>query len=1064
MRKVKLLFTVVTALLCPMLVFAQSTVSGKVTSSEDGQPVIGATVYVEGTTTGAVTDVAGTFVLKGIPASAQGKFIVVSCIGYVQKLVPFAEKISVVLDPDKLLLDEVVVTALGITKSQKSLGYSATTVKGDDIVASRSDNAVASMAGKVAGVQISNSATTAGGAQSVIIRGFSSIAGSNQPLYVVDGMPIQSGSLANTASGYGNLGMGINSMNPDDIESVTILKGAAATALYGSRASSGVVLVTTKSGMRGRTDITVNAGVQLESVSFLPKFQNKFGTGWDGNLTLDENGSWGPIFNDQFRVYGPVVDNSQLAKNYSAVPNNVRNFYETGVQYNTSVSVSGGADKTTYYLSYSNLKDDGILPRDKDTYDKNTIAFRGSHKMNKWMKLSSALNYTDQVTNQISQDQGQQSLLEGLYQAGRDISFVDAQDLTSIFNRPEGWYTPYGITNPYWIIENSYNRSHIQKVFGKIQFDVQPIRQLTLTYRYGFDRTNYDSKLTMYQIAMDESYPNAGSTNQEGSIGVSYGLIYETNHDFLANFKDNYLGGKLDVNATLGMNTNERGSSSAGASVSGLTFDTGFWDLSNTPNLPSASESQLLRRSVSVFGDITVGWDDQVYVNATARRDWSSTLPKGNNSFFYPGITASWIATNSFDLSDTPISYAKLRAAYGMTGKDPSAYLTEAVFAQASAKSYIADKDLSFPFNGYNGYFSSATLASATLRPEMTTEFELGADLRLFDGRIGLDAAYYDRVSKDQIFTLPVDPATGYNSMVVNFGEVSNKGFELLLTTTPVKTRDFEWNLDFNFAKNYNKVLSLPEGLGDTKTQLVKMDDVITYAEIGKPLGVIYTNLPEYTEDGKIICDERGLPLQSSEYKDTGLSVQNDWTGGISTSVRYKNFSASATLDIRWGGKMYSRTRTLLQFTGNSLETTYNDRKPFIVPNSVIATKDPSGQTVYVENTVPITLFDSTYQYYMNGNESFPIDGGLCKLVDRTYAKLRNLSISYDLPKKWLQNLKINEVKLSAVGNNLFVWTPASNAFIDPDQAFETDLVGTFGEIMCTVPTRYFGFNVQVKF
>ena len=1057
----KRIFMIALAMLCAVsTVWAQTSIRGVVTSSEDGQPVPGASVFIQGTTTGTVTDVNGTYVIPSVPAGA--KYVVFSCIGYTSKVLPVSGVVDAILDVDNEFLDEVVVTARGITKSEKALGYSATTVKSDEITASRGNNAMSSLAGKVAGMQVSGSATTAGGAQSVIIRGFSSIGNSNQPLYIVDGMPIQSLTLYNTKEGYGNLQAGIGSISNDDIESITVLKGAAATALYGSRASGGVIMVTTKSGKgKTRTDVTVNAGVQFESVSTLPVFQNKFGTGWDGGLTLDENGSWGPVFNDQLRVYGPVVDHKQMAKNYTAIPNNVRNFYETGVQYNTSVSLTGGNEKTSYYLSYSNLKDDGILPRDKDTYKRNTINFHGSHKAYDWLTLESSFNLSNQVTNQVSQGAGQQSILEGLYQAGRDISFIDAQDLTSIFNRPEGWYTPYGITNPYWIIDNSYNKSSMQKIFGKIQADIQPIEQLTFTYRYGFDYTNYDNKLSMYQIAMDSSYKNSGSTNQEGSVSSAFGRFHEFNHDFLANWKDRYVDDRLDVNATVGLNFNERGSTSMNASVTGLTFDTGFWDLSNTANKPDASEAQSLRRSISAFADVTIGWNDWVYLDLTARNDWSSTLPVGSRSYFYPGATLSWVVSNMVDLSKTPISYAKLRAAYGQTGNDPSAYLTEAVYAQGFATSYIADKDLSFPLAGYNGYMATATLSSSSLQPEMTTEFEVGADIRFFNNRIGLDVAYYDRTSDMQIFSLPSDPATGYSTMVVNFGKVNNKGVELLLSTTPVRTANFQWDLDFNWAKNYNKVVSLPEGLEDSKSSLVGYDGVYTYAVVGRPIGVIYTTMPLYTADGKIIVRaEDGCPDISTEYTDTGFTTQNDWIGGVSTSLRYKNFSISANLDVRWGGKMYSRTKTLLWFTGNSLENSYNDRRAFVVPNSVIS----DGNGGYVENNIPITLYSSTFQYYMNGNKSYPLEGGLCKLVDRTYAKLRNLAVSYDLPQKWVEAMHLKGVRLSAVGNNLFLWTPVSNIYIDPDQGFQTDIQGTFGEIDCTVPTRYYGFNVQVKF
>ncbi|MBQ0043975.1 MAG: SusC/RagA family TonB-linked outer membrane protein [Bacteroidales bacterium] len=1040
-----------------VMVSAQNKqISGKVTDA-NGDPVPGASVMLRGTTTGTVTGVDGTYVLS----AAASDVLEFTFFGMKSQSVVVGDHavINVTMQDDAMALDEVVVTALGITKSEKSLGYSATTVKSDDLTATRGSNAVASVAGKVAGVQISSSATTAGAQASVVIRGFSSIGNSNQPLYVIDGVPMQSLTIYNTAAGYGNLGAGVGSINNDDIESMTILKGAAATALYGSRAAGGVILINTKSGKnKVRTEIEVNAGMQFSSVSTLPEFQNKFGTGWDGNLTLDENGSWGPAFNDQFRVYGPVVDNSQMAKNYAAVPNNIRNFYDTGVQYNTSVSVSGGSDRTTYFTSFSKIHDDGILPRNKDTYDKNTFSFRGSHQAKEWLKFDASLNFTTQRTDQVSQGSGQQSILEGLYQAGRDISFIDAQDLSSVFNRPEGWFTPYGITNPYWIIDNSYNRTDLKKIFGKVQVEVKPIKQLTFTYRYGLDYTDYDGKNTMYQIAMDPSYTNSSSTNQEGSVSATYGRYHETNHDFLANFNDRYFDNRFEVNATIGANINERGSTSLRAGVTGLTFDTGFWDLSNTSSLPTASESQSLRRSIGLFGDLQLGWDDQVYLNVTARNDWSSTLPKANNHYFYPGATLSWIFTNTFNINKV-LSFGKLRLAYGKTGNDPNAYLTNAVFVQGYAAGYLGS-DLGFPFNGYNAYMAQSSLASGNLSPEMTSEFEVGANLQFFNGRIGIDAAYYDRTSDMQIFKLPSDPATGYSTMVINFGKVRNNGVELLLTTVPVKTRDFEWDLDINWAKNYNKVVSLPEGLDGGKSQLVSYDDVAIFAEQGKPLGTIYTTLPIKTDDGKIVVGEDGLPLQSTDKLETGLNIQNKWTGGINTSISYKGFTVSAAFDVRYGGYMYSRTKTLLWFTGNSIENTYNDRRAFVVPNSVVQLADGS----YAENNTPITLYESTYQYYMNGNNSYPIDGGLCKLVERTYAKLRELSISYNLPEKWVSAMKLQGVRLSAVGNNLFTWTPKSNCYIDPDQGYTTDLNGSYGEINCTVPCRYMGFNIQVKF
>lgn len=1063
MKKAKLFISILFVLLGVTLSAQNVTVRGTVVDASNGETLPAASVVLKGTTQGVVSDVQGRFSFT-VP---ENGVLLVSMIGYQTAEVPVGGRstINVALEPDAEFLDEVVVTALGITKSQKAIGYAASTVRSDELTSSRITDAAAAIAGKVAGVQVSNSSTTAGGAQSVIIRGVSSIGRSNQPLYVVDGVPLQDVTVYNTQAGYGNLGGGIGTLNNDDIESMTILKGAAATALYGSRASGGVIVINTKSGRnKVNTTVTVNSGVQFSTVSTLPEFQNEFGTGWNGALTLDENGSWGPLLNGQIRKYGPVVNNAQMIKAYAAVPNNIRNFYETGVQYNNSVAIQGGTQTTGFYASYANVKDDGILPGKKDTYDKNTLSFRGNYQAYDWLSLEASVNISNQHTSQVGEGSQNTSMIEGLYQSGRDISFIDSSDLSNVFYTPAGWFTPYGITSPYWLIENAYNVVDMQKVFGKAQININPIKPLTITYRYGFDYTDYDRKMTEAQIHLPDDNPNAGSTNMDGTISASYGRYHEINHDFLVNWTDVYFDDRLELNATVGANINERGSTTAGAAVQGLTFDTGFWDLSNSSNNPTASESQALRRGVALFADVQLGWDDMLFLDVTARNDWTSTLPINNNSYFYPGATLSWLFTNTFNLSNSPISFGKLRLAFGKTGNDPAAYQTVATYAQATAGGYFgAGTALNFPFGGYNAYMKSASLASANLQPEMTTEFEVGADIRFFNDRVGIDAAYYNRVSDMQIFSLPVDPATGYTSMVMNFGKVSNKGVELLLTTTPIKTRNFQWDLDFNWSKNNNLVVSLPEGLEGGKASITRdgWGDVYMYAEVGKPIGQIYATLPEMTNDGKYIVDSKtGLPLQKTEYEDTGYNVQNDWTGGISTTLRYKNVSLSATVDVRYGGMIYSRTKSLLWFTGNSIETTYNQRRNFIVPNSVVS----DGEGGYVENTIPIDLYSGNFQYYFDGNTSNPILGSACVLIDRTYAKLRNLSLSWTLPQKWTDPLHLKGVTLSAVGNNLFLWTPASNCYIDPDQGFTTDLTGMLGEYFCTVPCRYMGFNVKVTF
>ncbi len=476
MKKIVLSFFSI-LMCCVMAVAQNQRVTGTVVDS-DGNALVGATAVVRGTNTATVTDLNGKYEIN----AAADAVLVFSYVGMMPQEVPVGGKsvVNVTMSSDATEIDNIVVTALGITKSEKSLGYSATTIDSEELTASRSNNAIMGVAGKVAGVSVSSGGSQAGASQSVIIRGVSSIGNSNQPLYVVDGVPLQSTNFY-VSNGYGTSGSGINSINPDDIESMTVLKGAAATALYGSRASSGVILINTKSGSKNsKTEVTVNFGVQFSALAALPEMQNKFGMGWDGGFTHNENGSWGPIMDGKLRAYGPVVNNSQMIKKYQAVKNNIRDFFETGAQYNTSVAVQGGDANTGYYLSYSNTSDDGMLPYNKDTYDKNTLSFRGNHKANKWLSLDSSVNLTTMETNAISMDinGGAGSMLEGLYQSARDVSFVDMKDLSNIFNTPAGYFTPYGITNPYWLIENSYNRTNVSliyKVWCIVQFYLRQI-------------------------------------------------------------------------------------------------------------------------------------------------------------------------------------------------------------------------------------------------------------------------------------------------------------------------------------------------------------------------------------------------------------------------------------------------------------------------------------------------------------------------------------------------------------------------------------------------------------
>ena len=998
----------------------------------------------------------------------------ISFIGMHTQEVKIQPTLTIVLKADMEVLDEVVVTAMGISRSEKTLGYSATTVKNDEIVIARTTNVANALSGKVAGVQVSSTSSDPGAVSNIVIRGFSSINGDNQPLYVVDGVPLQnsmvSGSGKNVATG------GIANVASEDIESMTILKGAAATALYGSRAANGVILITTKVGKKGdgrNYSINYSGSLQARQVSVLPEMQNEFGQGWNGLQTYIENGSWGPALDGSMQVYGPIWNNQQLIHPYTAKKNNVKEFFDVGWSQNHNIALSGMSsdNKMSYYLSYSYTSDDGIMPKDYDVYERNTIAFRSSYEASKWLKVSSSINFARSNTDAVGTYQGT-SVIDGLYEMPRDISILDMKDTSSPFNTPEAYYTPYGITNPYWALENNYNHTDSKQVYGKLQVDIKPIKDLTLTYRMGFDYTDYDRKIGFPQIALDDALINEdygyapSNMNQSGYVYSNYSRRYELNHDFLANYARKFLNDKLDVNVNAGVNINERSSTAIAGEADDLTFHTGFWDLSNGATWTTLSEGQSKRRLVGLFGDLTLGWDDMIYLNATARNDWSSTLPVGNNSYFYPGATLSWIFTRLIPENDI-LTFGKLRMAYGKTGNDASPYLTAASYTQGFANGYYAGSIAQFPMNAVNAFQASSTMGSSTLKPEMTSEFEAGLNLQFFNGRLGIDAAYYNRTTKDQIFTLPVDPSTGYSYMVTNFGEVRNTGVELVLNTVPIQTKNFRWTLDFNFSKNKNKVISLPESLEGGKVAIYSFsagnDAIYMYAEEGKPMGQFYTYLPQRTEEGNLIVDATGMPILSTEVKDTGKNMNNDWTGGVATSFTYKDFTLSATLDVRKGGYMFSRTKNLMQFTGNGVATTYNKRRPFIIPNSVVANEDGT----YSENTTPINQLDGTYQTYFNDYGYGA--GGEAYLIDRSFVKLRNISLTWNVPQKWVRAMSLSGLSVTAFCNNVFTWTASDNNFIDPEsttvsQSSYGDLATQFGELYANPSCRIFGCNLSVKF
>ena len=1038
---------------------AQTKVTGVVVSQEDNEPVVGVSVLVVGTNVGTVTGADGRFSLTVPEGKSQLRF---TYVGMETLEVSARPQMRIVLRSGDTNLDEIVVTAMGIKRSAKALGYSATAVNGDEIAAARTADIMSSLQGKVAGVQISSAAGDPGSSNSVIIRGISSLGGTNQPLYVIDGVPMNNSAVYSTDglnSGY-DFGNGANAVNPDDVENMTILKGAAATALYGSRAANGVILITTKSGKQQEKGLGIeyNGGLQWESVMRLPQMQNDFGMGWNGDKTDDENGSWGPKFDGSTLKYGTVYNNSQQIKSYRAIEDNMKDFFDTGFRYSNSLSFNGATEKSDYFVSFSQISDDGIIPTNADSYKKYTFSARGSHKVNN-LTFSSSMNYAYQKNNFVQTGQGFENMYNSIMQTPRDIAIIELEDLDNPFNTPGYYYTPYSVMNPYYILKNHLNENESERFYGKFQLDYDFLKWFKFTYRIGLDTStaHHHQGVPNYAALLPDT-PNYESElkSQTGSTERRTTRRREIDQDIMLTF--NMPVNDFNINAVGGFNGNERRLSYMDTKNTNLTIPT-YFNITNSAEIPTVREYQWKRRYYGVYGQAEVAWRNMVYLTLTARNDWSSTLPKDNRSFFYPGVTASWIFSELLKEKAPWLSFGKLRVAWGKTGNDADVYMTDPYYTQGSFNSSgWADSKFPFSKTGTNAYTVGNVLGSSTLSPEMTTETEFGVQLAFLDNRISLDATYYNRNSDKQITQLSVDPASGYTAQNVNLGKIRNRGVELLATVVPVRTKDFEWSLTWNYTKNNNKVIKLPEEMNGRASIYGFSGGTGLFAIEGEEMGVFEAYVAKTDDKGRIIVDKNGLPQNTDEMVKIG-TINYDYMMGIGSSLRYKDFTLSFDFDIRQGGLMFSRTHDITYFTGNAMQTAYNDRNPFVVPNSVknVGTAD---EPKYVEND--IALYGTTlYNYWDNGATAM----GSGSLVSKSYVKLRQVVFGWDVPKNWLAKTFLTGVHLSVFGNNLLMWTPSSNTFIDPEaSSFGNDLEGSFGEYSSNPSSRKYGFNVKVKF
>jgi TonB-linked SusC/RagA family outer membrane protein len=1038
--------------------FAQTNISGVVTD-QAGLPIPGVNVLVKGTQNGVQTDFDGKFTISAEP----GQTLVFSFVGMKDKEVAASANMKVAMADDAVELEGVVVTALGIKREKKALGYSATTVKNDQLTQVVNSNVFESLSGKVAGVDIT-APQQAGASSKIIVRGISTISGSNAPLYVVDGTPINNSFNGDaTINRSYDAGTGINDLDPNSIESITFLKGAAATALYGSRAGNGAFIITTKKGKnQQKLNVDFASSVETNEVARVAHMQNQFGQGWNGQGystpggvlgASNENGSWGPAFNGETRLWGAVYNNSQQIKPYVGLENNLKDFYDRGLMTTSTVTISGGNDLSDFSLSFTNLDSDGIIPTTADQYLKRTFSINGGIKGKK-LALRASLNYTNKDQNAVNTGQGDDAgegstLQQDLMQIPRDISIVDLMDYTNNpFNAPSNYFTPYA-SNPYWAINENATKITGNNVFGNMNLAYMITPDITATWQVG---GNYRNEVIKTHGAIVDYEPGSaqdisGTIPVEG--GVTEGRLERGTFDTFFNLAwDKKLTDDFRLNLLGGVNFTQNQSNILFNRITILDIPN-YYELSNTATRPVVAQNDVLYRNLGIYAQAEISFKERLFLTLSGRQDKTSTLPVGNNTYFYPSASIAGI------ILDNGKHFLKARFGFAGVANDTDPYLTTSSLVQSVAAANFGQ--ISAPLGGINYFELGATLGNENLKPETVTETELGLEGNLFNNRVTFDISVYFSKTKDLISRVPLDPSTGFAFQQQNIGDLENKGIELALGFTPVKSNDFRWDINYTFSKNENEVTELN---GVEKQLINSAYGVNFYAIEGQPIGVFQARVAQTTADGQIIVNpDTGYAVQTDDLVTIGDS-QRDFVMGLQNTFKYRNVSLSFAFDWKQGGEMYSYTNRLLNFTGNSIASTYNDRNPFIIPNSVV--EDPDNPGSYIENTTPIS-FENITNYFGNTTNNPAIERD--HVIDKSFVRMRELNLTYAFTDKVVERLGLSRLSVGIYGKNLFLWTPDENPYVDPEiSTFGNDVASEFGEFGANPSQRAYGAIVKLSF
>ncbi len=1030
---------------------SMAVVEGIVTD-DAGVPLPGANVRVADTQRGASTEANGRYRLASLPPGEVT--LVASFIGYeserqtVRLRAGAVRTLNFQLGESAVALRDVVVTALGIDRERRSLGYAVEDVSGADLAQAGEVNVMNSLAGRVAGLNVIGGSAGLASTPTVIIRGESSLAGDNRPLYVIDGVPVDNTpntQFAASQSTQVDFGNGLSQVNPQNIKEVSVLKGPSAAALYGSRASNGVILIETKDGSdEDGIGATVTTSLRASNVLRFPDYQNEYsygnggafqyvdGTeapGWNWGVPLDEG-----IERTQFR--GPRDDRGNLIPTpVTSAPNNVRNFFNTGLSLTTDVAVRGGSDSGSFRASISRSDRTGIMPNTE--LNQTSVAFGANYDATDVLRVDANANYSKSTSDNLpTSGYGSESTMYFFTWGPRHVDFeerfrdywVEGEEGTRQAHNDLNW-----TNNPYFQVYENTNGLDRDRLFGNVAAHLELTDNLNVRARTGLD---YSDEVTEQRKAFS-------------TITAPNGWLQETERSFLewnSNLLVNYafpLGEHVTIEPSGGLNYMRQTRRNLQLTASALSVP-GVYNIGNARSAVQTRDVDQAEEILGVFGASTINYRDVIFLDLTARNDWSSTLPLDNNSYFYPSVSLSVIASDLLPVpSGLPLSFAKLRLSWAQVGNDTEPFRLRNTFSFQPA------------WGSTQAVTSEGDLANPGLQPEITTSYEAGTNLQFFGSRIQLDATYYRNTTRDQILRVSLARSTGYSSRLVNAGEVRNQGVETSLQLTPVQDLSgFGWDVYLNWTRNRSTVVELAEGIDAFVIGSGPGGGSVQAREGGR-MGDMYGRVfqrvdnPSSPYDGKIIYED-GFPQLTDEVRKIG-NYNHDWQGGLGTTLRYRNIRLSALLDIREGGRIYSYTHAT-GIEGGSLEGTTCCRNETVVGDGVVQTEDGS----FAPNVQPVPFVTWLRTYYDRPNiES--------NSFDASYMKLREVTLQYNVSPGWLTDVGVQNLGVSLVGRNLFLWTDVPH--IDPETTVKNGAQRVPGFELQQIPSRRsFGLDIQLAF